>query len=414
MEIQTMADAAKVSCGLSALSVAARRDLNAELEKIDCLTVGGTLRQATYWAAAQELFTVYGMKYGQASQALALDVLDAHGIPLRDVPNIMQAFYPDRIIREAYENGLPGYLGSAMDIVVKRGYRQMIQANADRWARVPTSDCPCPWCVMLASRGFVYKTREKAMAAYHTSCHCLPVPAKDAECAFVEGYDPGRYYDLYREGKGIGNQLDKDEAWNTNGKPLRSENRLFQNLPSDTVERSRVIDNALGNYSSRGSKWSGNIVTNDKMKAPRGAKALGLKLPNCDIALHPDADTHVRIHEHLHARSASYYGNSTYKANQRLEEGVVDLYAREICKINRVPYKANGYDGLVANLRAINHEMAIGKTDLIFARKLFDVGLPDRHQWLQKKLDKYILDHKVDATRQHKLQVLVNKTYGRI
>ena len=50
------------------------------------------------------------------------------------------------------------------------------------YARVPTSANPCAFCVMLASRGFVYSSEEKATKSrktgdkYHSNCFCKAVP----------------------------------------------------------------------------------------------------------------------------------------------------------------------------------------------------------------------------------------------
>lgn len=53
------------------------------------------------------------------------------------------------------------------------------------WARVPTGRETCGWCIMLASRGPVYKTAESAgggdMLGWHTGCDCHVVPVFDRE-----------------------------------------------------------------------------------------------------------------------------------------------------------------------------------------------------------------------------------------
>ncbi len=70
-----------------------------------------------------------------------------------------------------------------------------------RWARVPTGAKTCGFCVMLASRGFVYRTKESAgysvlgMNRFHAFCDCRVVPG--TEDTRVEGYDPEHLYDVY-------------------------------------------------------------------------------------------------------------------------------------------------------------------------------------------------------------------------
>lgn len=56
-----------------------------------------------------------------------------------------------------------------------------------RFARVPTGDETCDFCLMLASRGFVYHTETTASHA-HANCDCRVVPSWLSHT--VEGYDP--------------------------------------------------------------------------------------------------------------------------------------------------------------------------------------------------------------------------------
>lgn len=78
----------------------------------------------------------------------------------------------------------------------KRDYEKGV-----RWARVPSGLETCGFCVMLASRGFVYYTKESAgynvlgLNRFHSFCDCRVFPGtKDTE---IEGYDPEHLYDVY-------------------------------------------------------------------------------------------------------------------------------------------------------------------------------------------------------------------------
>ena len=72
-----------------------------------------------------------------------------------------------------------------------------------RYARIPTGTDTCDWCMMLASRGFVYYTVEDAEAGNHQHCDCICVPGRGGDtfndATQVEGYDPDEYYQLWRE-----------------------------------------------------------------------------------------------------------------------------------------------------------------------------------------------------------------------
>ena len=66
-----------------------------------------------------------------------------------------------------------------------------------RFARVPTKVVPCPWCAMLASRGFAYGSAQAASAGSHHHCRCTVVPGVAGRTA-VAGYDPAHYEDVWR------------------------------------------------------------------------------------------------------------------------------------------------------------------------------------------------------------------------
>jgi len=67
-----------------------------------------------------------------------------------------------------------------------------------RWARVPVGET-CEFCVMLASRGFVYLTRETASlgGGFHNGrCDCNVVPSWGER--HIAGYDPDTLYRQYK------------------------------------------------------------------------------------------------------------------------------------------------------------------------------------------------------------------------
>ena len=79
-----------------------------------------------------------------------------------------------------------------------------------RFARVMTGAENCEFCLMLASRGAVYHTRETAgeFRRFHRGCDCKVVPgfSGDPMEALVEGHDPKDAYGRYeaiRKGGGL-------------------------------------------------------------------------------------------------------------------------------------------------------------------------------------------------------------------
>lgn len=65
------------------------------------------------------------------------------------------------------------------------------------FARVPTGAETCTYCLMLASRGFAYRSRESAGHADHRGCNCMIVAGCHGDA--VEGVDEGALYDCWRE-----------------------------------------------------------------------------------------------------------------------------------------------------------------------------------------------------------------------
>ena len=99
----------------------------------------------------------------------------------------------------------PDQLGNAMvllDELVKQPYRSTMQdsaiASGAGWARVPTGSETCAFCLMLASRGGVYHSKQTAGEGkkYHGDCDCTPTLVRGPE-DYPKGYDPDGLYDQY-------------------------------------------------------------------------------------------------------------------------------------------------------------------------------------------------------------------------
>lgn len=85
-----------------------------------------------------------------------------------------------------------------------------------RWARVPSGSDTCPFCLMLASRGFVYSSPQAAGGHYHPHCDCRVVAGNDGR-THVDGYEPEGMrsrLDSCRATLGLGRMFDED------GQPL--------------------------------------------------------------------------------------------------------------------------------------------------------------------------------------------------
>jgi len=68
-----------------------------------------------------------------------------------------------------------------------------------RFARVPTGAETCAWCMLWASRGFIYRSEASAQfTRSHFKCDCQIVPSWSKKPR-IRGYDVSKYEDMYKE-----------------------------------------------------------------------------------------------------------------------------------------------------------------------------------------------------------------------
>lgn len=124
--------------------------------------------------------------------------------PIHDLTQEMSGILSRLLPGRSSEERVRAAVGSLAADEVKRLANRTMTDNCardgKRYARVPTGAETCEFCIMLASRGFVYHSRETAgeFDHYHRSCDCKVIGDLD-ELTEVEGYDPDAYYDLWKE-----------------------------------------------------------------------------------------------------------------------------------------------------------------------------------------------------------------------
>lgn len=81
-----------------------------------------------------------------------------------------------------------------------------------RFARVPMGSHTCTFCMMLASRGFVYHSRGTAgeFSHFHSNCRCKVVAGFPG--TKVEGYDPARLYGAWKRMDALDGRTDLTQA----------------------------------------------------------------------------------------------------------------------------------------------------------------------------------------------------------
>ena len=195
-------------CGNSA-EVATRKALNAWLEGHPNASIA-QIREVAI-AIMDEFGIVFGQAAGDAAYALRSIMADAAGVELE--PD-SYAYIPDEEyvrktakyqIGKLIEDNRAAFVDAIADgsrYFAERGANDTMAhfAKVDkgdvRFARVPMGATTCPYCLMLASRGFVYRSEAKALNANHRHCDCRIV--EGFEGMEVEGYDPSLYYDMWK------------------------------------------------------------------------------------------------------------------------------------------------------------------------------------------------------------------------
>lgn len=159
---------------------------------------------------------------------------------------------------------------------------------------------------------------------------------------------------------------------------VRDETKLAQ-----ISDMARKADSTVAKYIQKESKWSGNVAWNSK------TETVAAKNWNCDILVRPEVTLHSLIHEHLHARSISYFNSNTYVSHIGFEELAVEFFAREISKTENVEITYVPAYNLVEELYYINHTLRLANTNLEFAKMLLMVPLPERKEWLRRQIIEY-------------------------
>lgn len=168
----------------------------------------------------QRFLPVLVAAYGPMAASLALDHYEAS----RAAAGVSRPFRPvmapmpplEQLMRSAGWAAAPlfgaapdpaaslGRLEGATQRLVQAPGRDTLIDNAARdgarWARMPSGATTCAWCLVLASRGPAYESREDAGGgdAWHDDCDCQPVVTWGDEPL---PYDPEPLYQQYLDAR---------------------------------------------------------------------------------------------------------------------------------------------------------------------------------------------------------------------
>lgn len=173
--------------------------------------------------AAKEFVPLLAQTYGEVSAAAAADFYDAARSSSVARGRFAASLAPNGAAAQAARSvgwgvapifsedpaAALGRLSIAVDAASLQVGRDTVMHNnrrdpsGPRFARVPVGKT-CAWCLMLASRGAVYRSADSAGAAgqYHGGdCDCQPVPSWDHGKDLPPSYDEGELYGLYDRAK---------------------------------------------------------------------------------------------------------------------------------------------------------------------------------------------------------------------
>lgn len=275
---------------LNQLSLASRRALRKMLANLE-FSDAADLRQKLieilepFFSASTDLAATYAAQmYDEIRETLIGERLGAIADSGRNpvaTEKAIRAF-----ISELEKGGLDRIielLCERMDYEIKKAAAESTLRNGLRdprkpkFARVPTGAETCNFCIMLASRGFVYSSAASAGALdhFHPNCDCRVVPGFGD--THIPGYDPDA---LYRKWKDSGFNPGPSKSRNkssykhagSNGEPsFKNFNDVKQYLydsssHDDLNERIKVLGSIYGYQSNQMNSQSLKNVIKTTMK----------------------------------------------------------------------------------------------------------------------------------------------------
>lgn len=195
--------------GINAISEDARARLADALASIDWTLDVAQVREAVvnvmqaYCSEATDVVAMLAAEFYDGLRAIEVgERMGALALSGRDpaaTEGAVRAFA--QLLVEGKREAFVARCSERLDYECKVAAAQACMENARRdrhkpkFARVPAGGETCDFCLMLASRGFVYASEQSASHA-HANCDCRVVPSWKA--MGVQGYDPDALRDQWR------------------------------------------------------------------------------------------------------------------------------------------------------------------------------------------------------------------------
>ena len=204
----------------------AKRAVEELLSKLDGLT---QLEQAEYLLANYpKLVRAYGKVAADVARQYYQESRDAHFAGDEEASEYVAQTaqpIPERWLQEDVSDAFTGNHGMTVAKLPGKASKRTMQradetitqnARRDRahprWAFVPSFGA-CPWCIMIGTNGFVFRSERTAAAERHLHCSCAVVADFDIDNPHLDGYDPsGMYERMMRCAEQAGTPYDWDAA----------------------------------------------------------------------------------------------------------------------------------------------------------------------------------------------------------
>ena len=249
---------------------------------------------------------------------------------MAEVDSLREADATDGAIRAFAQDLVDGkpheqFIGKCVDRIdyeTRRAANECMAYNArrdpkkPRWARIPTGVETCDFCIMLASRGFVYHSEETASHA-HSSCNCRVVPSWD-KSPLAQGYDPDKYYDMWKHPEKYANQASEQMsehaeyyvtvADSLQKKAEKLEDRALKRMERDYEFTKEALSGSNASYSKIEAFYQGADEQFFKAKMTE-ARERGIRQAIKD---NPAGDN-------------EYFSNAELKASKEFAESTIEL-----------------------------------------------------------------------------------------
>ena len=346
-------------------------------------------------------------KYGEGAASLACEMYEALAKAQGAKVPAASPAYTARLweTKVAMKGTTDAEKPAAVSRLVKRAGADTTMQNAIRdgaqFAWIPSGDS-CPFCIALAARGWQYASKKSIKNGHaehiHANCDCQYAVRFDQNST-VQGYDPDKHREMYYSAEGSTPQ----EKINSMRREMTAKQKVYKEPLFDAIihqaeeyyspeqikqiaaETRKIADKYIPSIKSR---WNGSVIIDNDLNPA--------KLYDCSIRTGNNTAPHILLHEQLHAKSISIYGEIqariVYAAHSIIEESSVQYLCQEISKIENIPIIKSVYDKKVEVLRQIRYIVAPEESDLFFAQKVLEQPLEDRVEWLRSLAAKLSLE----------------------